>query len=221
MSIAPWSFSKAKAFKTCPKQFYHTRILKEFPQQETEAMRYGTEFHQAAEDYIRDGTPLPAKFDYAKKALDALNAKPGEKLCEFEMGLTENLEPCDFDAENVWWRGIADLVILDGERAWVVDYKTGANTRYADTGQLELMALALFKFYPEVQRVSAGLLFTVAGKLIKDRYTRDDEPRLWEKWMFEYNSMRIASEKNIWNPNPSGLCKRHCPVISCPHNGGH
>jgi ATP-dependent exoDNAse (exonuclease V) beta subunit len=221
MSIAPWSFSKAKAFKTCPKQFYHTRILKEFPQQETEAMRYGTEFHQAAEDYIRDGTPLPAKFDYAKKALDALNAKPGEKLCEFEMGLTENLEPCDFDAENVWWRGIADLVILDGERAWVVDYKTGANTRYADTGQLELMALALFKFYPEVQRVSAGLLFTVAGKLIKDRYTRDDEPRLWEKWMFEYNSMRIASEKNIWNPSPSGLCKRHCPVISCPHNGGH
>lgn len=221
MSVVPWSFSKAKAFKTCPKQFYHEKILREFPQVETEAMRYGTEFHTAAEDYIRDGTPLPAKFHYARSALDALNAKPGEKLCEFEMGLTENLEPCEFDADDVWWRGIADLVILDGELGWVIDYKTGANTRYADTGQLELMALALFKFRPEVQRVRAGLLFTVAGKLIKAKYTREDEPRLWEKWLSAHETMRKAMELNVWHPNPSGLCKRHCPVVECVYNGNH
>ena len=56
MSIAPWSFSKAKAFETCPKQFYHVNILKEYPFEETEAMRYGTEFHKACEDYIEKKT---------------------------------------------------------------------------------------------------------------------------------------------------------------------
>lgn len=64
------------------------------------------------------------------------------------MGLTENLEPCDFFSDEVWWRGIADLVIIDEEEdlAWVIDYKTGKSARYADKGQLELMALAIFKF---------------------------------------------------------------------------
>ena len=27
-SIVPWSFSKAKAFEQCPKQFYHMKVLK-------------------------------------------------------------------------------------------------------------------------------------------------------------------------------------------------
>lgn len=221
MSIVPWSFSKAKAFKTCPKQFYHEKILKEFPQVETEAMRYGTDFHLAAEEYIRDGKALPGRFLFAKPQLDALNSKPGEKLCEMKMGLTENLDPCEFDADDVWWRGIADLVIIDGDLGWVIDYKTGANTRYADTGQLELMALALFKHRPQVKRVRAGLLFNVAGKLIKDSYTRDDEPRLWQKWMSEFGVMQKAHELDKWHPNPSGLCKRHCPVTECVYNGNH
>ena len=56
---------------------------------------------------------MPPQFNYAKGALDNLNQLPGEKLCEYEMGLTENLDPCGFRDEHVWWRGIADLIILD------------------------------------------------------------------------------------------------------------
>ena len=55
--IAPWSYSKAKSFETCPKQFYHEKILREYPFIETEAIRYGNLFHTAAEKFIRDGTP--------------------------------------------------------------------------------------------------------------------------------------------------------------------
>ena len=57
MSIAPWSFSKIKAFEQCPKQFYHMKVLKEYQDKETEAMRYGTQMHEAAENYVRDKTP--------------------------------------------------------------------------------------------------------------------------------------------------------------------
>ena len=94
MSIAPWSFSKIKAFDQCPKQFYHEKILKEYPMRQTEAMLYGNQFHKAAEHYIRDCAPMPERFDYAVGALDSLQAKQGEKLCEYKFGLTENLEPC-------------------------------------------------------------------------------------------------------------------------------
>jgi len=223
MSIAPWSFSKAKAFDTCPKQFYHVNILKEYPFEETDAMRYGTEFHKACEDYIDKEKSLPKKFGFIEPTLDALNKKRGVKICEKKLGLTEDLEPCSFFDKKVWFRGIADLIIVDvlAGVAWVIDYKTGRSSKYADKGQLELMALSVFKHYPEVTKIKAGLLFVVAGSLIKETYEIDSESILWEKWLAKYANMKIAFDREVWNPRPSGLCKRHCPVMECPHNGSN
>ena len=221
MSIKPWSFSRIKAFEQCPKQFYHEKILKQYPVVETEAMRYGTEFHKAAEDFMQGDEPLDPRFSFALSALESLKAKRGDKLCERKMGLTENLEPCDFFADDVWFRGIADLIILDDDLAWVIDYKTGKNARYADKGQLELMALTVFKHFPQVKKVRAGLLFVISKDLIKDSYEEQASPILWNKWLTNYNRMETAFDKNVWNPKPSGLCRRHCPVTECVHNGSH
>ena len=156
MSIAPWSFSRIKSFEQCPKQFYHMKIAKDYHEGETEAMRYGTEAHLVAEEFIRDGKPVPDKFAYMKDPLEALSRRRGNKLTEIKMGLTADLEPCEFRAKNVWWRGIADLVIMDGTTAWVVDYKTSKSAKYADKGQLELMAMATFKHFPEVVQVKVA-----------------------------------------------------------------
>ena len=121
--IAPWSYSKAKSFETCPKQFYHEKILREYPFIETEAIRYGNLFHTAAEKFIRDGTPIPEKFSFAIPVLESLRDRYGEKHCELKMGLTEDLEPCGFFDKNVWFRGVVDLLIVADDRAWVIDYK--------------------------------------------------------------------------------------------------
>jgi hypothetical protein len=223
MSIAPWSFSKIKAFEQCPKQFYHEKILKEYPFVSTDASLYVNQFHQAAEDYIGSGTPLPKKFDYAKTMLDSLNAKRGDKLCEKKMGVTENLTACGFYDKDVWFRGIADLLIVDKVSgvAWVIDYKTGKNARYADTGQLELMALCVFINYPEIKKVQAGLVFVVSHDLIKSKYHEYDTSSLWDKWLSKYGAMKTAADKDVWNPRPNGLCRRHCPVTVCVHNGSN
>ena len=221
MSITPWSFSKIKAFEQCPKQFYHMKVLKEFEDKETEAMRYGTQMHEAAENYVRDKTPLHKSFKYVQSSLDALVAIKGEKLCELKMGLTDSLEPCGFYSDDVWWRGIADLVILDTDNhlAWVIDYKTGKSTRYADKGQLELMALAIFKHFPVVDTVKAGLLFVVCNELIKEEYTKPSQTTLWNKWLGAFTQMDTAFGADVWNAKPSGLCKNHCAVLDCAHNG--
>ena len=219
MSVIPWSFSKIKAFEHCPKQFYHMKIVRDYVESETEAMLYGTAFHTAAEEYIRDNKPMPLQFGYAVAALDRLRAKQGNKLCEYKLGLTKDLEPCGFSDEDVWFRGIADLIILDEDVAWIVDYKTGKSARYADKGQLELMALVVFKHFPQVETVKAGLLFVVSKNLIKDVYTKEQVPALWEKWLADYSKMEQAFKNDVWNPKPSGLCRRHCAVVECAHNG--
>ena len=221
MSIAPWSYSRIKAFEQCPKQFYHMKIAKDYKEQYTEAMRYGTEVHGVAEDFIRDDTPIPEKFAFLKGPLEALKRRQGKKFTEMRMGLTAELETCGFQDKDVWWRGIADLVIVDGTKAWVVDYKTGRNAEYADKGQLELMAMATFKYFPEVTKVHAGLMFVIAKKFIKARYTIDMLTDLWDKWLASFDRMQIAYDNDTWNARPSGLCKRHCAVIECVYNGSN
>ena len=223
MSITPWSFSKIKSFEQCPKKFYHLKVAKDYKEPETEAMLYGTAVHEAAEEYIRDGKPLPPEYEYIKAPLDSLNMKQGNKLCEYEMGLTADLEPCGFWDDDCWYRGIADLVILDEENktAWVIDYKTSKNTRYADKGQLELMALCVFKHFPDIETVRGGLLFVVCNELIRETYGKESAGKLWEKWLADYNRMEQAWKKDVWNAHQSGLCKRHCIVTECVHNGRH
>ena len=108
MNAAPWSFSKIKSFQQCPKQFYYEKVIKQYPFKMTDAIRYGDEFHKAAENYIK-GEELDARFEYARSALDSLDSKKGAKLCEHRMGLTSDLEACDFFDKDVWFRGIADL----------------------------------------------------------------------------------------------------------------
>jgi hypothetical protein len=219
MANPTWSYSSIKLFDQCPKKYYHLRVAKDVVEPDTDATLYGKEFHSAAEHYIRDGAPIPPQFKFIKDTLDNLARYPGDKYCEYEMALDENLEPCAFDSPNRWWRGIADLLIINGEEARCIDYKTGKSAKYADTSQLELMALAVFKHFPQVKKVKGGLLFVISKNFIKDSYSADNQDKMWTKWLTEYSRMKYSYKNDVWNPRPSGLCRKHCAVLECAHNG--
>ena len=221
MNIPAQSYSSLKLFEQCPRKYYHLRVVKDVKEPTSEAMNYGTEMHKAAEDYVRDDVPLPPQFKYVKSTLDNLKRFPGERLCEYKLGLTKKLEPCDFFAPDVWFRGVVDLAVLNHEtgEARIIDYKTGKSAKYADTGQLELMALGLFKHFPKITKVRAGLLFVACNAFIKDKYDTAMQSDLWLKWLQKYSRLEISYESGKWSPNPSGLCRKHCSVHSCSHNG--
>ena len=79
------------------------------------------------------------------------------------------------------------------------------------------MALATSSTTPR-WRPFGWLLFVVSNDLT-DRYTIEEEEKLWTKWLGKYSDMETAFDNDTWNPNPSGLCKVRCPVLECPHNG--
>ena len=218
MSIT-WSYSSLGLFQQCPKKYYHLRVIKDIKEPTTEAIIYGKAVHEAAEHYIGKGTPIPEKFSYMVPILDVLNAIPGEKLVEYKMGLTKDLEPCGFFDKGVWFRGVGDLVIVEGDLAHVVDYKTGKSSQYADTKQLELMSLALFKHFPDVERVKAGLAFVVCNDFIKAKYNKKDEKVYWLRWKQETDQLEKAYENDLWNPKPNFTCRKFCSVMECEHNG--
>ena len=216
-----WSYSSLGLFQQCPKKYYHLRVAKDYKEPETDALLYGKRLHEAAELYIGKGTPLPPQFSFIKNMLDLLKTlgEGGEFLCEYRMALTRDLEPCDFFAKDVWWRGVADLVIIKDDKAYLVDYKTGKSSRYADTKQLEILALALFKHRPDLKLVKGGLLFLVANDFVKVDYEDSQQAEPWVKWLNETKQLEAAYENEVWNPKPNFSCKQYCVVVNCIHNG--
>lgn len=220
MPQVAWSFSALKTFQSCPKKYYHLKVAKDVKEQQSEIMLYGIDAHKAAELYIANNQELPGKYEFMRKQLDKLKALDGDKYCEFKFGLTKEMQPCDFFGSNVWLRGAIDLLVVNTEKgiARMIDYKFG-KSKNADMSQLQLMSLAVFKMFPEVQKVKAGLLFCAEDKMMPIQYEQSNAPTMWMDWLPEVARLEAAYENNVWNPNPSGLCKAWCPVVSCAHNG--
>ena len=218
MESTRWSYSSMSLFQQCPKKYYHLRIAKDIKEPTSEQMRYGLMAHKVAEEYIRDGVPIPPQFEYMREPLDRLKATEGDIYCEQKLGLTQDLEPCKFMAKNVWWRGIVDLLVIKGNKARIIDYKTGKNT-YPDTKQLELLSLAIFKHHPDIQVVKAGLLFVVHPLLVMERYSAEEQDERWKKWIQQSQQLDSAVENDVWNPKQNFTCRSWCPVTSCANNG--
>ena len=81
------------------------------------------------------------------------------------------------------------------------------------------MALATFKHFPEIKIVKTGLFFVVCNAFIKETYVIKNEVTLWKKWLEKYGKLEKALEVDVWNANPTGLCRAWCVVLECPHNG--
>lgn len=221
MAKFTWSYSSATTFEKCPKQYYHLYVAKDIKQDPNQKhFLYGNEVHKAAEEYVRDGVPLPEKFSEFQTPLDMLKRIPGEKWCELKLGLTKDLEPCDFFGDNVWWRGAIDLLILDKENktATIIDYKTG-KSQYADTRQLGLLSIAVFKKFPEIEKIKAGLMFLVSKEIIKEEYNNTRIDEMYTEWDRLILRMNTAYDSGVFNPVPNFACKSFCPVQSCAHWG--
>jgi hypothetical protein len=216
-----WSHSSLKDFEGCARRYHEVKVLKKYPTPETEQIIYGKELHTAAEHYVKDGTPVPEQFAFMVPVLEALMSKPGRKLPEHEMALTDTLRPCDFKSSDVWVRGVADLLIIDDDNltGWVVDYKTG-NNKYPDTDQLVLMSLLVFAHFPHIRQVNSALLFVVKESMVKYKMSVDDVPNHWQRYRERVAKLAACFDHNVWNPTQTPLCN-WCAVKSCEFNPRH
>ena len=189
MADFTWSYSSLKQYTNCPKQYHEIRVLKNYTVKENEAMMYGKEVHEALELYVKEGKELAKNYQRFKPFVDPLIKIKGDKYPEYEMALTHTKEPCDFHDENRWVRGIADLLIVDGTHAFVVDYKTGSK-KYPDPKQLRLMSLMVFTLFPDVQS--------------------------WGRFEQPLKRLEMSYDNDVWQPNPTPLCG-WCSVDSCEH----
>jgi hypothetical protein len=207
-----WSFSSLKDYTNCPRQYQEVKVLKNYTKSMTPQMLYGNAVHKAMEDYVAEGKPLAKNYERFKSVLDVFVAMDGTKYPEYKMGLDKDGNASAY-GKGYWARGIVDLLIVDGENAFIVDYKTGSN-KHPEPKQLKLMALMTFAHFPEVQKIKAGLLFVMHDSFLSEEYTRDSIPELWKQFKPDLERLSISYENDVWQTNPTPLCG-WCPVKSC------
>ena len=218
MQEIKWSYSGLKDFVNCPRQYNEVKVLKRYEKKATVEMRYGTQVHSALEDYVKEGKPLAKNYEHFGKQLDPLRDMEGVKYPEYRMALTINRQPCTFGAKDYWVRGIADLMVVDGDQGYIVDYKTG-NNKYPDPKQLQLMALMGFEYFPEVTHFKAGLLFVAHNDFVTSEYQREKIDKYWDDFAPQLKRLQLSYENGVWQENPTPLCG-WCPVSDCTHYKG-
>jgi hypothetical protein len=210
MSMPSWTYSQLEKFETCPRQFYHVRVKRDIIEPPGEAAMWGEKVHSALEHRVMEGTPLPEGMTQWEPLAAKISNMPGVKVCEQKMALDSNFQPTDW--KSSWTRGIADVVIVHGDTAAVLDHKTGKRKL---TEQLMLYAGYTFAHYPEVNTVSTGFVWLRDKKIDREKFTRADIPKIWQSFLPRVRKLELAYERDAWPCRPSGLCKGWCPVKTC------
>jgi len=212
-----WSYSSLKTFQQCPKKYYHLKVAKDVKDDGSEATIYGKELHKVAENYVRDNVPIPERFKFIQKTVDALKNIPGEKHTEIELGVTNTggkLSACGFYDKNAWYRGIADLLIINGDEGYLVDYKSSKNAKYADLKQLDLLAAAVFIHFPDIKSLKSALIFVVSNEFVNKEHSSQHKLAYFEHVRFDLERLEVAMKTGVWNAVSSPLCG-WCPVKTC------
>jgi hypothetical protein len=208
-----WSYSKKKNYDTCPKRHYEVDIQRNFTE-ETEQLKWGNEVHNALAVACRDKTPLPNTMTVYQKWVDDTVARPGQLLVEQKFAIGRDFSPQPYFGPMVWYRGICDVAVMNGDHALARDWKTGKIKH--DSTQLMLMATCLFVHHPQLQTIDTEFVWLQEGVPTKDTWTRDKLRGELAHLLPEVDAMEIASKAMNVPPKPSGLCRSYCPVSSCP-----
>ncbi|RKZ71953.1 MAG: hypothetical protein DRQ48_01835 [Gammaproteobacteria bacterium] len=214
-----WSWTRLDTFEQCPRKFQGSYISKEFPKPDFDAdhFRKGRAVHKVLEDYLAHGVALPypiksgddewhIDLKFLLPLLNTMHEAP-LKLIEHKVCLSENLELQSWYSKNAWCRVIFDALIISGDFALVVDWKTGKVKKYSD--QLKLFATAVLELYPEVNKVLTAYVWCEHpnDKPVWAEYTRDKLEHLWNEFGDRAELIQMTNESGNWMAKKNIFCK--------------
>jgi hypothetical protein len=222
-----WSHSRRKAFKDCPKAFYHMNVAPrghpdrvEFVQ--SQAMKDGNEIDEALTARISMGTPLPSKFQQWEGLASTVVSAPGQKITQMKIAFDTAFKTCGYtEWDKVYLRVIYDLALLvNPKHALLWDWKNGMV--WPDESQLKLFAATGFMYFPEVEVIDTSYVWLKHGITSDARYTRDQLPEMMAELLPDVERMQVMyrawreDPAFQWPPTPAKQACKFCPVKTCP-----
>jgi RecB family exonuclease len=155
-----------------------------------------------------------ATLDKWASVVDKILARPGQKFFEHQMAVNKQLQPVDWFDKDVWIRSIADVLVVDGDTAYCLDYKTG---KVKDNPtQLQLFAAMVMWHFPQVQTVKTSFIWLRFDETTNAKYERRFLDALWRALEPRFTKVQEVVDLGVFDTKPSGLCP-WCPAKGfCP-----
>ncbi len=217
----PLSFSRLSTFEQCQAQFDYLYVSKRVQNSSNDASEYGNRVHELLEAKGKgelDETTLSLEgqqtLDKWGSVVDKILAREGTKYFEYQMSVNRALEPVEWFAKDVWLRSIADVLVVDGDTAYCLDYKTG---KVKDNPtQLQLFAAMVMWHFPEVNTVKTSFIWLKFDEVTNSKYERRFLSSLWRALEPRFDRVQEVIELGVFSARPSGLCP-WCPAKHiCP-----
>jgi hypothetical protein len=173
----------------------------------------GDAVHKAMAARLKNKVALPKDMDYEYWA-DRVDRGTGTLLVEQKYAITRDFRPTAYFADDVWYRGIGDVVHIDGRVALVLDWKTGKVLE--DSVQLMLMAQCIFSHFAAVTHVRSSFVWLKDDCETPELLTRAEVAQQWVELLPRVQAMEKAAQTMTYPVKPSGICKTYCRVTSCP-----
>jgi hypothetical protein len=212
-----WSWSTLDMYDTCPKKLYHVKIIKDAKDEDSEFAAEGKAIHTALYERCVKGVALPLAMRPFERVVAPYAKLPGEKHGELKLALDAQLQPVDFFARTAWCRSIVDFLVVNKNRALLVDWKTGKPKDGFD--QLKLSAAVMSRYMPEIEHFTVAYVW-VKHADVKPSVTTLDKRHMRDVWTDCYEKVReieTAIKTTTFPAQDGPLCK-WCPVRQCPHN---
>lgn len=219
-----WSWSKLKNYRTCPKRHYEIDLARNFHEDKTnEALLWGNQVHDAMAKRISQGAALPITMQrYGGWPANVHKLKEAglPVSVEMQLAIDKDFQACGWIAPETWFRAKIDVSMLieSAASAISIDWKTGGKVE-PEFEQLFLSSQVLFAHYPWLQQVAALYVWFGHDMHTAKVYRREEMGGLWANLWPEIEKMHEAWRTWAYEPKPSGLCVRYCPVTSCPYHG--
>lgn len=208
MKFAPYSYSKIKAWLTCPAQFHARYVTKTVRFKENEAIVRGRRVHEHLEDSLKAGRE-PTKAWAPTGLLPKLH-QAGARA-EPQLAIDHQGNPCHYWADDCWLRGGIDVEAPYNNRnnsITLIDYKTGGFR--PDSLQADIYAVLERKVHNEDLTVNFTFLYT------DKKRGCTLQPDGGAEWRIQSIIERMEAD-TTFDPTPCWAC-RFCSVYTCPHN---
>ena len=97
--------------------------------------------------------------------------------------------------------------------------KTEELIRRLRRAEIARLSVAIFKHFPEIEKIKSALLFLVSKEVLRSDYKIEKVDDMFKEWGSLVKRIDHAYESDIFNASPNFACRSFCPVQQCAHWG--
>ena len=199
------SYTSLSLFQTCPWQYYHKYRLRDLPESTGPALQRGQKVHEELEIAVKDKKPLHNIW-LPEGLLEKLQTNGARS--ELSLAVNREMNRVDFWDEKAIIRGKLDIVYVEGNKIYVIDWKTG-QLRVNDL-QAEIAHLLLTRGFPK--EINFEWVFVDQAQTV---------PKVFDQ-KASVSALRLfkaAEDEKDFPPKKCWMCDRFCLVPECPERG--